>query len=162
MVQEFANWIQNTSLAQWIASSDTGFPWIETIHVICITTMVGAISVLDLRLLYAASKNRPVRQISAEVLPFTWAAFGLAAITGGLLFTSRAVEYVNDTPFKLKFLAMACAGLNMVLFHFTTYSGVDRWDMGPPPVNARISAGLSLAFWATVIICGRWIGFTVH
>lgn len=162
MLQAFAQWVQDAAVSQWIASSELGFPWIETIHVVCITTMVGAITVLDLRLLYAASLNRSVRQVSADILPFTWGAFGLAAITGGLLFASKAVEYVNDLPFKLKMLALACAGANMLVFHFTTYRGVAGWDAGPPPPNARISAALSLAFWVTVIVCGRWIGFTVR
>ena len=27
---------------------------------------------------------------------------------------------------------------------------------------AKIAAALSLLFWSTVIICGRWIGFTVR
>ena len=162
MLLAFAQWAQDTAIGQWIASSEFGFPWIETVHVICITTMVGAITVLDLRLLYAASLNRSVRQISSEVLLFTWGAFVLAAISGGLLFMSKAVEYVNDLPFKLKMLLVACAGANMVVFHFTTYSTVGRWDVGPPPTSARIAAGLSLIFWASVIVCGRWIGFTVR
>jgi hypothetical protein len=130
--------------------------------VICITTMVGAITVLDLRLLYAASRNRSARLVSSETLLFTWVAFVLAAISGSLLFMSKAVEYVNDVPFKLKMLVIACAGINMVVFHFTTYRSIASWDSGPPPRSARIAAGLSLVFWGLVIVCGRWIGFTVR
>jgi hypothetical protein len=163
MLQTIARSIQDTALAQWISTSDAAFPWIETIHVICITTMVGVIAVLDLRLLHAAWSRRPVRQVSAEVLPFTWGAFVLAAITGALLFSSKASEYVENWPFRLKMLTIACAGINMVVFHFTTYRGVDGWDTGQaPPRAARVAAGLSLLFWATVIVFGRWIGFTVR
>ena len=163
MLQEIAQSIQNTAVAQWISTSDMAFPWIETFHVICITTMVGAISVLDLRLLYAAGRGRSVQQISAEVLPFTWGAFALALITGGLLFSSKAVEYVDNWPFRLKMLTMACAGINMLVFHFTTYQGVAGWNADlAPPTRARVAAGVSLAFWATVIVFGRWIGFTIR
>ena len=162
MLQSIAQAIQDTPLAQWISVSPTAFPTIETIHVICMTSVVGTISILDLRLLYVASKGRSVRSVSQDVLPFTWGAFGLAAISGGMLFTSKATEYVEDWPFRLKMILMACAGVNMLIFHSTTYRSVEAWDMGKPPVAARVSAGLSLLFWALVIVCGRWIGFTVR
>ena len=159
----FAHFMQDLPVAQWIAQSANGFPWIETVHVICMTTVVGTISILDLRLLYATSQTRSVRSVSDDVLPFTWGAFGLAVITGGLLFSSKAVEYVDNWPFRLKMILMACAGINMLIFHFTAYRGVDGWNSGSrPPPAARLAAALSLTFWALVIVCGRWIGFTVR
>ncbi|MEI9891868.1 MAG: hypothetical protein WDN45_16530 [Caulobacteraceae bacterium] len=111
------------------------------------STVVGTISVLDLRLLYVTSRQRSVRSVSADVLPFTWGAFLLAMITGLLLFSSKATEYVVDFPFLAKMGVMACAGVNMVIFHFTTYRTVGGWDAGGvrPPPAARISAFLSLA-----------------
>ena len=162
MLQYFAQMLQDTPLAQWISVSPTAFPTIETIHVICMTTVVGAISILDMRLLYANFRGRSVRAVSRDVLPFTWGAFAIAVISGGMLFTSKATEYVENWPFRLKMILMACAGVNMMIFHFTTYRTVNDWDMGEPPVAARVSAGLSLLFWALVIVCGRWIGFTVR
>jgi hypothetical protein len=161
-LQVVAQALQDTPVAQWISTSPNGFPAIETIHVICITLVVGTISILDMRLLYANSKGRSVRAVSQDILPFTWGAFALAVISGGLLFTSKATEYVENWPFRLKMILMACAGVNMVIFHFTTYRTVEAWDMGQPPRAARVSAALSLTFWALVIISGRWIGFTVR
>ena len=162
IVESLAQVLQDTPLAQWISVSPTAFPTIETIHVICMTTVVGAISILDMRLLYANFKGRSVRAVSQDVLPFTWGAFCLAVISGAMLFSSKATEYVDNWPFRLKMILMACAGLNMIIFHFTTYRTVKDWDTSVPPTAARVSAGLSLLFWALVIVCGRWIGFTVR
>jgi hypothetical protein len=163
MLLTIAQWLQNTDLAQWIATSEIAFPWIETFHVICMTTVVGTITVVDLRLLNLTSNNRLVTQLTDEVLPFTWGAFALAVVTGSLLFISKATEYVVDFPFRMKMLLMACAGANMLIFHFTAYRTVAGWDGGAhTPPQAKIAAGLSLLFWAGVIVCGRWIGFTVR
>ncbi|HVY35045.1 MAG TPA: DUF6644 family protein [Caulobacteraceae bacterium] len=163
MLQTVAQWLQDTALAQWIATSAVGFPWIETFHVIFITTVVGTITVVDLRLLNLTSTRRSVSQITSEVLPFTWCAFALAALTGGLLFMSKATEYVDDFPFRMKMLLLACAGLNMVVFHFTAARGVASWDQGvDTPRAAKIAAALSLLFWTGIIVFGRWIGFTVR
>ena len=162
LITAAAQTLQDTPVAQWIASSASAFPWIETLHVLFMTTVVGTITILDLRLLFV-TKGRSVRAVSADILPFTWGAFGLAAITGLLLFSSKAVEYVDNWPFRLKMLTMACAGLNMIIFHFTEFSGVEAWDVGvTPPFRTRLAAGLSLIFWTLVIIFGRWIGFTVR
>ena len=163
LVTDLARVLQDTPVAQWIAQSASAFPWIETCHVIFMTTVVGTITILDLRLLYATSRERPIRVVSDEILGFTWGAFCLAMITGLLLFSSKAVEYVDNWPFRMKMILMACAGINMFLFHFTTYRGVDKWNLGvTPPFRARLAAALSLTFWCGVIVCGRWIGFTVR
>ena len=162
MLHSLAQALQDTDFAQGISQSSLAFPWFESIHVACLTTVVGAITILDLRLLNLAWRSRSVRDVSADVVPLTWGAFVLAAIAGALLFSSKAVEYVDNLAFRLKMLLLALAGINMLIFQFTTYRSVADWDRGATPVAARISALLSLLFWAAVIISGRWIGFTVH
>jgi len=163
MLHAVCQWLENTPVAQWISESSYGFPSIETVHVLALTTVVGTILIVDMRLLNFASTDRAVRALSAEVLPYTWGAFLIAAVSGGLLFTSKATEYIDNLPFRLKMLALALAGLNMVVFHYFTYRKVANWDTGAgPPLGARIAGALSLSLWACVIICGRWIGFTTH
>ncbi len=163
MLLSIAQWLQDTPFAQWVSTSSVAFPWIESCHVVCMTTVVGTITIVDLRLLNLTSKQRTVTQVSNDMLPFTWCAFALAALTGGMLFMSKATEYVVDFPFQMKMLTMALAGVNMLIFHFTAYGRVADWDgQADTPKAAKIAAGLSLLFWATVIVCGRWIGFTVR
>ncbi len=163
MLLMIAQWLQDLPFAQWVSTSSVAFPWIESCHVLCMTTVVGAITIVDLRLLNLTSRSRTVTQISNDLLPFTWCAFALAAFTGSMLFVSKATEYVVDFPFQLKMLTMAAAGINMLIFHFTAYKRVASWDGGADtPKAAKIAAGLSLLFWATVIVAGRWIGFTVR
>jgi hypothetical protein len=161
MLHSFAEWLQDTAFAQWVAIA--GFPWIESCHVLCITAVVGTITIVDLRLLNLTSKRSSVTRLSNDLLPFTWCAFALAALTGSILFISKPTAYVADVPFQMMMLTIALAGLNMLVFHFTVYRRVVDWDGQPDtPTAAKIAAALSLLFWATVIVCGRWIGFTVR
>ena len=152
--------LENSSLADSIRENDLLFPLIESVHVLSICLVVGSILIVDLRLLNLASRNRSVTELTREVLPFTWGAFALAAVTGGLLFTSSALKYSQNLQFKTKMLLLIIAGANMLVFQLYTYRTVASWDRSAPPTGARVAGALSLALWFGVMSLGRWIGFT--
>jgi hypothetical protein len=138
------------------------FPWIECVHVLAITFVVGSIAAVDLRLLGLASRDRRFSRLNAEIVPLTWAAFAIALVSGGLLFSSKAVQYAANLSFELKMALLLLAGLNMSVFQLLTFRGVSVWDIGPAtPVRAKIAGALSLSIWTGVVICGRTIGFTM-
>ena len=154
--------LYNTPLATAIRENGVLFPWIESLHVLAITTVVGTITVWDLRLLGLAWRGQTISQLRREVVPITWIAFGIAAITGSLLFSSNAVKYSHNTFFLSKMALLVLALANVLIFDFVTAKGMVRWDDAPrPPAPAAISGGVSLAIWAAVIVCGRWVGFTM-
>jgi len=136
------------------------FPIIETLHVMALTIVVGSIAMMDLRLLGIASRNSAVSRLSNEVLPWTWTAWTVAAVFGTLMFMAKAGTYAGNLQFRLKFVCMGLAALNMLVFHFGAYRGVGRWDEGEPPMSAKMAGALSLLLWAGVVFFGRWVGFT--
>ena len=161
-LQSLFQWLYDTPVGAAIRESGTLFPWVESVHVLSITLVVGSISIVDLRLLGLASKSRAVTRLTAEVLPFTWTAFVAAAITGLLLFSSNAVKYSHNTFFIAKMALLVVAFFNMVFFHAITSRGIERWDESPgPPIPVRLAGAFSLILWIAVIVCGRWIGFTM-
>lgn len=164
MLTNFFQAVENTSIASQIRG-DFGwiwlFPTIETVHVLSLGVVFGSIMMVDLRLLGVASRNNAITRLSGEMLPYTWSAFLLAAISGTLLFMSKAHTYYYNLQFRLKFLFIALAGINMLLFHFGVYRRVQDWDLRlPPPMAARLAGAISIALWIGVIFMGRWIGFT--
>jgi hypothetical protein len=136
------------------------FPIIETLHVMALTIVVGSIAMLDLRLLGIASRSSAVSRLSNEVLPWTWTAWAAAAVFGTLMFMAKAGTYAGNLQFRLKFVCMGLAGLNMLIFHFGAYRQVVRWDEGEPPMSAKTAGALSLVLWIGVVFFGRWVGFT--
>ena len=136
------------------------FPIIETLHVMALTLVVGSIAMMDLRLLGIASRNSAVSRLSNEVLPWTWTAWTVAAVFGTLMFMAKAQTYAGNLQFRLKFVCMGLAALNMLIFHFGAYRDVERWDEGKPPMSAKMAGALSLSLWIGVVFFGRWVGFT--
>jgi hypothetical protein len=153
--------LQHSAVAVAISQSTWMFPTIETVHVLALATVIGSIAIVDLRLIGVASKDRPVSAMTREFLPWTWGAFALAAVSGGLLFSSRAADYMAVPAFLTKFVFMALAGANMLAFHFTAERSLARWDTGKPAAGARVAGALSLVLWTAIVVCGRKVGFSL-
>ena len=153
-------WINDQPLADNIRGSFWMFPAIETIHVIAIVLVLGSITRLDMRLMGLVWQNRPVTEVADEMLPWTWTSFVVATVFGLLLWSSKPIEYFQIAFFDVKMLLILLAGLNILLFQFVTFRTVAQWDRDPlPPPPARLAGALSMAFWLSVVICGRLIGF---
>src|SRR3984893_19514091 len=100
------DWLQATAFAKAISEDEILFPWIECVHVLAIVLVVGTISIVDLRLLGVASLDRAVSRLMRDVLPFTWGAFAIAALTGSSLFSSNAVKYAHNFFFQGKLILL--------------------------------------------------------
>ena len=154
--------IEYSGLGQYLAADPLAFPMIESVHVIALVTVFGSILIMDLRMLGFASNAGAISRISRETVRLTWVAFVLAAITGTLLFISKASSYMMNPYFLTKMCLIAIAGLNMGWFHLITQKGQDQWDTAADiPTSVKIAGALSLTLWLLVIFFGRAIGFTL-
>lgn len=137
------------------------FPALETLHVFALITVLGAIAVVDWRLMGFAGRGHSVTLLARQALPWTWAGFGLAVASGLLMAVGQASEYITNPAFLTKMTLLALAGVNMLAFHLITWKSVSHWDVNaPPPLGAKLAGALSLAFWVGVVAAGRWIAFT--
>jgi hypothetical protein len=154
--------LEYSSVGIYIAESTWAFPTLETLHVISFVTVLGTIFVMDFRMLGLTSNKFAVTLAAKDTLPWTWGAFIAAAITGGLLFVSKASSYVANPYFLWKLVMIALAGFNMMYFHFFTWRTVEHWDRDATmPAAVKIAGLLSLVFWLLVVFFGRAIGFTL-
>lgn len=153
-------WLQNLPFPTNIRESEWLFPTIETIHVFAVVLVIGSIMLVDLRLLGLSNRDRPFSQIAEEMLPLTWTAFAIAATAGLLMFSSKALIYYGNIPFRLKMMCLVLAGLNMVGFHWIGARHLSYWDADKPPAAARLAGAASVVLWAIIAGAGRWIGFT--
>lgn len=159
MIEDALLALQNLPVSWAIVDNLWIFPALESAHVIAAALVMGAIAMLDLRLLWAASRNRPVSVLSAEILPVVWAAFAVAVLTGALMFMSAATHYAVNGPFLAKMVLLALAGVNMAAFHRLTSRRARERDTGSTAWEARLAGALSLLLWTGVIVTGRWIAF---
>ncbi len=159
-VKEILVAVASSGLATWINTTRGAFAVVEALHVIAIVTVFGTILIVDLRLLGWPTTTRRLTAVAGETLGWTWAAFGLAATTGSLLFTTNPVFYFGNFEFRTKMVLLLLAGVNMAVFEFYTIKTVALWDIDKsPPASAKLAGTLSLVLWLSVITFGRLIGF---
>lgn len=161
LLPEICAWIEGTRVATAIRQSTWLFPTVETIHVLAIVIVVGSVTMLDLRLLGVASKDRSIREVHEEIMPWTWGAFAVAVVAGALLFSSAATKYYVNFPFRMKMLLLLIIGINAGFFEMVTYRRVENADKeARVPASAKIAGAVGIVLWIGVVAFGRWIGFT--
>jgi hypothetical protein len=152
--------IESSALGQAMRQSLWLYPTVEIVHLVGIALLVGAIVVLDLRLL-GFSRSLPVRKLASHVLP--WSAAGLALIvpSGLAMFVAHAGDLIGNPVFALKMCLVMAAGVNAAVFHAGIFRGAAAWDADAmPPAMARAAGALSLLLWVSVIACGRLLAYT--
>lgn len=150
-------WSEETGLGRLVRESAWAFAAIESVHLIALATLGGAVLLVDLRMLNLGLRRRPVQELAREAQPFFRGGLVILALSGIALFASESVKCYYSTPFWVKMSTLVVA----TLFAFTirrrvAFADQGRFSSGTQIVVALISIGL----WFTVAASGRWIGFS--
>src|ERR1700720_2912588 len=124
-------WLEQTYVGTTIRESLWLFPIIETVHIFGIILLVGATSILDLRLMGLTFRDEPVSKLAERFLPWAWAGFLIQVATGLLLFSSEATKTYGNLGFEIKMLFIMVAGMNAFVFHEIAYQSAGKWDNDP-------------------------------
>ncbi|MFI4934258.1 MAG: DUF6644 family protein [Caulobacterales bacterium] len=135
------------------------YSYVETAHVIAIMLFVGAIAMVDLRLLGVSFRQTTVSQMLSRMLPWTVVGFIILTITGLLLFYAIPVRTYHSVWFRIKAILLVIGAINIGVFTFVVERDKARWDVGPTPAKARLAAIISLSVWVLVIVFGRLIAY---
>jgi len=157
MLLPFFEWSEQLWLGQFIVGSNWLFPVIESVHLLGLAVLGGAILVVDMRLLGLGLKNHPVTELAREARPFLVGALVVMIATGVPLFLSEPIKLYYSQPFWNKMAALAIG----LVFTFTIRARVTGTESVRNTARRQAVVGaLSLALWFTVAASGRWIGFS--
>lgn len=159
MLLSWCEWLNETWVSAGIRESIWVYPMLHWMHILSNTFMFGTIIFLDLRLIGLGLSRRRVSDVAEQLLPWTWFGWMLMFISGALIFTSDPVRYYSSFFLRIKMILMLLAGVNALVFHFTVYRGVSRWDDGRAPGLARMSGAISLISWIAIVVTGRAVGY---
>ncbi len=154
---EVAAWLEASLLARTLKAGPWLYPLVNLAHVFGIALLVGAIAVLDLRLM-GLWPGVPVAALARATVPVAGAGLALALATGPALFAVKATEYVANPFLWAKFGAVAVGIANLAALH-----GSAAWRGGGGTGLGRrrlaFAGGVSLAAWFIAVSAGRMIAY---
>ena len=151
----FFEWCENADLIVAMRSSLWLFPVIESLHLLGLALIGGALLVVDLRLLGFGMRRQPVAILARDAEPWLLGSLGVMLPTGVLLFMSSAVKCYYLPVFWLKMTALLLA----LAFTFSIRRRVAMAvETGVPAGWSKVVGGTSISLWSAVAIAGRFVG----
>ncbi len=150
------DWLELTAIGVAIRESLWLFPVIESVHLLGLATLGGAVLMVDLRLLGVGLRERPITYVLEQARPWLLGALVVMFATGIPLFLSEAVKCYFRTAFWVKMIALALA----LIFTFGVRNRLAGAPVEPGVWRARLLGTCSVSLWLTVAAAGRWIGFS--
>ncbi|CAN7568073.1 hypothetical protein LJR066_003975 [Acidovorax sp. LjRoot66] len=127
------------------------YPALEVVHIVGIALLLGNLVLLELRV-FGLGAALPPRDLARLSLSLALCGFGMAALSGLVMFATQPQELLANRAFTLKMLLLMLAGCNAAWFH-------GRGSLARLDGLARAQMLLSTFIWLAIVACGRWIAY---
>jgi Family of unknown function (DUF6644) len=157
MLLPFFQWCESTALGTAIRMSPWAFAVIESVHLLGLAVIGGAVLLVDLRMLGFGLTNQRIAELARAVFPWLVGSLVVMLLTGVALFLSEPLKCYDSRAFWVKMISLGLA----MLFTFSVRRTVTMADeTRVRPIWFKLVALVSLALWFGVGGGGRWIGFS--
>ena len=154
---DLAAWLEASLLARAIRSGPWIYPLANLAHLLGVALLLGAIAVLDLRLVGLRRRGVPMAALARATVPVAGAGLALALLTGPALLVVQAREYAANPFLWIKFGAVAVALANLSSPHRSAaWRGIGG---GGGTRRLAIGGAVSLAAWLAAVSAGRMIAY---
>lgn len=159
----FSEWLATTAPSQLFQNVSWVIPATQTIHIICISILIGAIGMVDLRILGFAMRSQSTSSLSRRLLPYVWGALPILAITGAVLAVAEPERSLENLAFQLKMLLLLLGMALTLIFQRALKKDAAFWELSPARrASAKLLAVASLAVWIAIIFAGRYIAYMIQ
>lgn len=141
-LQEFG-WIKTLDTTGWLYAS------VSAAHYLGIFWCIGSMAVVDLRVMGVAVRERNAAELASQLFPWAWTAFGLAMVSGFLMFATDAEDWAPSRVFHIKLTLITLS----VIFALIVQRSVPKWSAnGEIPQLGKIIAFIALILWIATIL----------
>jgi hypothetical protein len=160
-VEGILAWLEGSPLGHAMRSSGVWtYGVVNLTHILGVSSLFGAVLVLDLRLL-GAWRSIPLASIVRPTVPIAATGFVIAATSGVCLIATNATEYAGNPFLLIKFPAIATGLVNAAVMRQLTgwKAREDRELTRREARQLSIGGAISLTSWLAAIAAGRMIGY---
>jgi hypothetical protein len=135
-------------------------PIAQAIHIMGIAVVMSSIVMVNLRFLGIAVPSQNVSEMIRRLMPWTWWALPVNAVTGLLFVAARPVRYFYNPVFGIKFMLLVPAVVLAFVVYWLNRRETGFWERSLARRNsARVIAAVSMLLWIGVVLAGRWIAY---
>ena len=153
---------QAREAAVYLLGNVPGLPPIaQSLHILGIAVVMGSIVMVDLKFLGLAVPSQNASEMIRRLMPWTWWALLLNAVTGLLFVVARPNRYFFNPVVGWKFsMLIPAVALAFVVYRLSTRE-TGYWEQSSGRrLSARVIAVVSLVLWTGVVLAGRWIAYS--
>ena len=144
-------WLEGNSWIVAMNSSKSGSALLEVTHYFGFFLLIGATTVVDLRLLGIGARSQKLKQLAQQVSGMMWTGMIVSLLSGFIMFAGSATQYYSNSVFYEKVVVVLVAIAAGVVID----RNVPDWDQLPSaPAAAKILAFASIALWIGAIVLG--------
>lgn len=155
MLLTFFQWLESLHFSTAIDESGYFVAAVNVAHLLALTVFVGAVLVVDLRLLGRGMREQPLAQVARDARPWLIGGFLAMLLTGILQILATPIKEYYSPIFWQKMEVIPVA----LIFTFTVRRWITQADeTRVRPVWRKVVGLTSIAMWTTVATSGRLIG----
>lgn len=161
-ILEICEWLETTALGAIARESLYGFQVLVGIHILGLILSVGLLLWVDLRMIGASLTAGRLSAVYRNLSPWFLTGFCVMFLSGSAIFAGFATSAYENTAFRIKLMALGLAALNALIFHIMAKGMTGESDAAErPPARVRAAGLISIALWATVVLSGRMMSYTM-
>jgi hypothetical protein len=149
-------WLETSSLSVWVREGESiwAFPTILTLHTFGLTLLVGAATIINLRLL-GVGRRMPLAPFRT-LITIMWGGFWLNLVTGSLLFAADATARGTSAFFLMKLVFVGIGIASTILIQRSVFG--DRPEASAT-ASPKLLALVSIAAWTAAVTTGRLLAY---
>lgn len=159
---EWMTWLEGSALSVFLRGLNIwAYGLINLVHILGISTLFGAVLLLDLKLM-GVWRSIPLQSVIRPTVPLAAIGFILAAMSGSLMFSFNTTNYHGNPFLYVKLPVIVVALLNVAITQRLAAWQRAKAGTAAEAGDKRVLAvcgALSLLTWTTVVACGRMIGY---
>ena len=160
-MQSFANWIAATSLSETLKAYLWIIPNSQSIHILAVSVVFVCALMIGLRLLGLSRSERTLSMVIGKQTRLMYAGHIVLLLTGAVQTIAEPSRQFGSSAFWIKMVLIVFGLLITYFLARSARSDPRRWDAAiHRPAKLRIYGAGYVAAWATIIFCGRFIGYT--
>ncbi|WP_051009940.1 DUF6644 family protein [Novosphingobium sp. PP1Y] len=155
MFEQISQQIAQTAASAFVANHLWVTPFVQSIHILAIAALSGALLMINLRLLGLAAPCHAMAGAARRDGRVAIGAGFVLLLSGIVLIIGEPARELTNALFQIKMLLVAAITGAVILYIRKSDRSEEAWS----GLSGKLLAAVLIGLWASIIFAGRWIAY---